>query len=183
MPIEDFYREKLKLEGPLPFQAQPIHYPKKTIITAHNQVEDFLYFLNKGIVEVGFKKGKDERIIDFVFPGQFFSSYSSFLTRKVKGVYLACLTPCEVEAIPHRSVQEAYRVSLQANQFGRILTENAYLQRLRREKDFLLKSAEERYLDLSKKRPEVIKLIPGSRIAKYLGIHPESLSRIRKSII
>jgi hypothetical protein len=87
-----------------------------------------------------------------------------------------------VEAIPYEILQEAYKVSLLANQFGRIITETAFMERVKREKDFLSKSAEERYLELIERRPEVIQLIPGGRIAKYLGIHPESLSRIRKAI-
>ena len=58
-----------------------------------------------------------------------------------------------------------------------------FLARARREKDFLTLSAEERYLALMHKAPEVIQLIPVNKIARYLGIQPESLSRIRKSVI
>jgi hypothetical protein len=57
------------------------------------------------------------------------------------------------------------------------------LSRARREKDFLTLSAEERYRLLLEKDPNVVLQIPGNKIASYLGIKPESLSRIRRSII
>ncbi len=66
-----------------------------------------------------------------------------------------------------------------ANQFGRHVTEHFFIQKLKRENDFLTKSAKEVYLNLISDRPEVIENIPVNKIAKYLGIDPESLSRIR----
>lgn len=182
MSIVNYFRENLKIEGAIPFEPIRMRFQKKSVITDLSQIENYIYFLNQGIVEIGIVRGEEEKILDFAFAGQFFSSYTSFLTRKPSDVYITCLTDCDLEAIHHKSLQEAYKVSLNANQFGRIITENAFMERVRREKDFLSKSAEERYLELIDNRPEVIQLIPGSRIAKYLGIHPESLSRIRKTI-
>jgi len=46
----------------------------------------------------------------------------------------------------------------------------------------LTKSAQERYDELLSKRPDLIRLVPVNKIAKYLGIHPESLSRLRKNL-
>jgi hypothetical protein len=79
--------------------------------------------------------------------------------------------------------QQAYRSSLIANKIGRVLTEHIYMHKTKCEKDFLTKSAQERYAALIFTRPDILKLVPVNKIAKYLGVHPESLSRIRKSII
>ena len=65
---------------------------------------------------------------------------------------------------------------------GRILTERAYMRKAQREKDLLSKTAEERYADLLSTRGEYVAQIPVNKLAKYLGIHPESLSRIRKKL-
>jgi CRP-like cAMP-binding protein len=48
--------------------------------------------------------------------------------------------------------------------------------------DMQLKSGEERYLDLLKKRPGLFQRVPQHFIASYLGLTPESLSRIRKKL-
>lgn len=48
---------------------------------------------------------------------------------------------------------------------------------------FISSSPEERYLDLQEKRPNLFNRIPQHQIASYLGIKPESLSRIKKRLI
>lgn len=48
---------------------------------------------------------------------------------------------------------------------------------------YILSSPEERYLDLLKTRPELLERVPQYQLASYLGVTPESLSRIRKRII
>jgi len=65
---------------------------------------------------------------------------------------------------------------------GRIETEKLYLKKVQREKALLTKTAEERYLSLLNTHPEIIQQISIRDISKYLGIQPESLSRIRKKI-
>jgi len=48
--------------------------------------------------------------------------------------------------------------------------------------NYKISSAEERYLNLMKHRPELIQRVPQYQLASYLGITPESLSRIRKRV-
>lgn len=62
---------------------------------------------------------------------------------------------------------------------GRIILEGAYLNKARREKDFLCKTAEEPYAEMFHTHKAYLSNIPVNK--KYLGIHPESLSRIRTS--
>src|SRR4030095_9524152 len=108
---------------------------------------------------------------------------TSFITQKPSDVQIVALTDCQLQAIQYDDLQSAYKTSFLANKLGRLLTEQIYIRKTQREKDFLTKSAEERYKDLISQRSELIQLIPINKIAKYLGIHPESLSRIRKEII
>ena len=56
-------------------------------------------------------------------------------------------------------------------------------QNQQRTTDFITLSAEKRYLKLMKEQPEIIQNVPIQYIASYIGIKPESLSRIRKKII
>jgi len=49
--------------------------------------------------------------------------------------------------------------------------------------DYKVSSAEERYLKLLKERPELIQRVPQYQLASYLGVQPESLSRIRKRLV
>lgn len=183
MTIAAYIQKTFNTTEQLPFETHVMHFGKKDFITQLGSIEQNIYYLTTGIVEVGMLKEADERIIDFFFPGQFFSAYTSFLTRKPADVFIQCLSDCTVEAMRYDDLTEAYQTSLITNRLGRNLTETVYISRTQREKDFLTKSAEERYVKLLRNRPEIIEQIPVNKVAKYLGIHPESLSRLRKEII
>jgi CRP-like cAMP-binding protein len=167
----------------LPFPITQKHFAKGDLITDYGQVEQCAYFMNEGVVQFSIRHGDEEKIIDFFMTNDFVSSYTSFLLKKPSDVQIIALTDCRAEIIGHAEMTAAYKTSLVANQLGRIVTEGAYLTKVKREKDFLTKTAEERYGQLMREKPELILQIPINKIAKYLGIYPESLSRIRKKII
>ncbi|RAJ29223.1 Crp/Fnr family transcriptional regulator [Pedobacter cryoconitis] len=182
MTLSEYIAEMLSTNETFPFPTVTAVYSKKSVLTSIGQVERNIYFLKEGIIEIGMETEIGNKIIDFCFSNDLVSSYTSFLAQETSDVYLYCLTDCIVEIVPYAQLKEAYKTSLLANQFGRLATEGLYMKRVRKEKDALTKNAEQRYLELIKYRPEVIKEIPVHRIARYLGIHPESLSRLRKSI-
>ena len=185
--IKQFIASKVdsdfNMDGDLPFPTALKTFTKHTILTRYEQVEQKAYFLLSGIVKISMMRHEEEeRILDFFFPGSFFSAYTSFLTRQPSNVEIETLTDIEVEVIDFNDMQKAYQVSLLANKLGRMAAEHYYLLKTKREKDFLTKSATERYQDLVNIRPELVQQIPVHAIAKYLGIKPESLSRIRKEV-
>lgn len=169
-------------EDQLPFSSVPKTIPKGTILTDYGKVERNTYFINSGIVQITLLRDIEEKIIDFFFPESFVCSYTSFILQIPSDVRVSALTDCEVEMISRDDIHMAYNESFFANKMGRILTEQIFIIKSKREKDFLTKSAEERYEELVNRRPDIIQLIPGYKIAQYLGIKPESLSRIRKDI-
>lgn len=156
---------------------------KNEILTHFGEIEHKAYFLISGITESAIEKDGELKIIDFVFPNHFICSYTSFLLQTPSEIQTKAITGCEVEYFLKADLEKAYKHSIVANQFGRYVTEQFFISKLKRENDFLTKSAKEVYLELIKGRPEVLQKIPVNKIAKYLGIHPESLSRIRAEII
>jgi CRP-like cAMP-binding protein len=62
------------------------------------------------------------------------------------------------------------------------MLENALRYKIYRENGFLVENATERYLHFKKKYPEIDSSVSQQHIATYLGIAPESLSRIRKTL-
>ena len=186
MTILEFINFNLKASfknsDALPFKVTKKTFKKGDIITAYGQIERGAYFLTKGLIEITVLKDTDEKIVEFFLPGCFFGSYTSFLTQQPSDVQVSALCHCEVEVINYDELQNAYKTSLIANQLGRLATESIFIINTKREKDFLTKSAQDRYDELLLKRPDLIRLVPVNKIAKYLGIHPESLSRLRKNI-
>lgn len=65
----------------------------------------------------------------------------------------------------------------------RILIEKNVVANQHRLNSMMMLSAEERYLSFIKKYPQIVQRVPQHMIASYLGIKPETLSRIRKQLI
>jgi len=123
-----------------------------------------------------------EKVIDFFFENELVCGFTSFLMQEPTDIQIKALMDCEMEVIKRSDLIRAYDYSLDANKFSRILTEQGYIRKSNREKNLLTKTAEERYVEMFQSRSQYISQIPVNKIAKYLGIHPESLSRIRKKI-
>jgi CRP-like cAMP-binding protein len=187
MTIEAFVKQNLphcwheKLA--LPFDVVQKSFAANHVITDYGHVENKILLLSEGLIQISALKGEEDRILEFVFPDEFFCAYTSFLLQQPSDVQVMTLTKSKVSIVKRDDLVRANEVSLLSNQLSLHIAQQLFLSRARREKDFLTLSAEERYLVLLEKDPEVVKLIPGNKIAKYLGIHAESLSRIKKSII
>lgn len=167
----------------LPIKIYTKKILKKQIVTDFDEVEKYCYFLVSGVAQIGtLTENFEYKIIDFLFPNRFFNVYISFLSQEPSTAQVKTITDCEVEYFTYYDLQKIYETSLFVNQVGRSLTESSFILKYQREVDFLTKSAEERYLDLLSKYSDVLMHVPIKSIALYLGIHPESLSRIRKNI-
>ncbi|WP_350292688.1 cyclic nucleotide-binding domain-containing protein [uncultured Croceitalea sp.] len=166
----------------LPFPIEKALYNKGDIITNYHEIEDSVYFINKGIVELSIKSYMTEKIIDFFFEKEMVASLTSFLIQAESDVRLTALIDCELEMVKYQDLMQAYKHDLSINKFGRKIMEGAYIRKSNREKALLTKTAEEIYAEMFKTHARYISQIPVNKIAKYLGIHPESLSRIRKKI-
>lgn len=163
---------------PLPLEDKA--FKKGEVITNYGQIERKLYFINSGFVQLTMLHNGEERIIEFFFEDSFVCAYTSLLRQEPSDIRVTALCKCQTEVIGYNDLQKAYNHSLVINQIGRVLTEQIYILKTQREKDFLTKTAQERYTDLVAQRPDILKFIPVNKIAKYLGILPESLSRIRR---
>lgn len=175
-------REDVASVHDLPFTVNPMSFKKNTVLTRYDDVEQNVYFINSGIIEVKIRSYTSEKILDFFFSHEAVTCFTSFLMQKPSDAEMTALTDCETEVFTYGGLQKAYKTSLQVNQLGRLLTEHAYLRKAQREKDLLSKTAEERYAEMFELHREYVSQVPVNKIARYLGIHPESLSRIRKKL-
>ncbi|MGO1245714.1 MAG: cyclic nucleotide-binding protein, partial [Sphingobacterium sp.] len=75
-----------------------------------------------------------------------------------------------------------YNTTKVGNLIGRKVAESLYAAKMKRELALLKDSAKERYLDLLRNQPHFYKQIPLKYLASYIGVRPQSLSRIRRQI-
>lgn len=184
MTVLDHIKQEIdtSFDQKLPFPTREISIRKNTILTNFGQTEQNVYFLKEVIVLVEIESQKGNRILDFFFRNSFFASYSSLLLNRPSDVCISAFEDCVLEVIKYKDLKEAYTHSLIANKLGRIETEKLYARKVKREKELLTQTAEQRYASLISSHPEIVQKIPIKDISMYLGIQPESLSRIRKRL-
>jgi CRP-like cAMP-binding protein len=180
--VAEFVKQHFDYNEPLPFEVTKIFIPKNGYVVIEGQEENYLYFLVDGIVEIGMNKNGENYIIEFLMTGQFFTSFIAFISRTPTEVYHLALTNCTIERIHYKDIQKLSPTSLIVNRLMRHTSEQGIMIRIAKEKQLASLSAEEMYLELLKKRPYLLQKISVKRIAKYLNIHPQSLSRIRKVV-
>ncbi|HWV65004.1 Crp/Fnr family transcriptional regulator [Chitinophaga sp.] len=159
---------------------QPVVFPAGEHLSEAGKTANAIYFIEEGIVRVYTIHNGKEISMDFAFPGNFTTAYASFTTRQPAVVNLQAVTPVKGYACYYTDLQQLYHTSHQSERIGRLIAEQQYLRKYNRELSFLQYTAQERYTQLLEEHPEVVQHIPIKQIASYLGIEPESLSRIRK---
>lgn len=157
-------------------------YARNALLLKAGQVENYLSYVESGIIRLYIPKPENDITLGFVFPGNFVSAYDSFLTRAPCRYQVQALTEARLWRISFEDLQQVYAHTRKGNEIGRKSAESLFLIKSRRELSLLNKTAEERYLDLFSQRPELIRHIPLKHIASYIGVTPQALSRIRRRI-
>jgi CRP-like cAMP-binding protein len=152
---------------------------KKDLILKENEQCDFLAFVQEGIFRFYSFNDGVERITAFFFPGDFVTNYRSFLTGKPSEHNIEALTDGVIYRIKLAQLQKLYDKYQTIERLGRLVAENLYLIVAYRLDSFMFQSPAERYNELVKRNSKLLNEIPQYMIAAYLGISPETLSRIR----
>ena len=146
------------------------------------QVCHHLGFLAKGIMRV-YHLANDKEYTSYFNFGErnpFVSSFSSFITRKPSQESIHALEDCDLLVISYEHLQKLYEESFGLQKMGRMIAEYNYTLAMKRIYSLQHFTAQERYNELLVIYPNLVNQVPHHYIASYLGITPESLSRIRK---
>ena len=157
---------------------------KKALFLKAIEIENYISFIESGVVRLFIPKENPEKEITFgfSFKNQFVSAYDSFLTQTPSSYQLQALTETTILSITYEDLQLVYKHTHIGNLIGRLTAERLFLIKSKREQNLLNLSAEERYLKLFKERPELLKEIPLKYISSYIGVTAQALSRIRKRL-
>lgn len=143
---------------------------------------NYVGFIDQGLLSYYYLVDGKKYIRGFFFDNDFISSYTSFLTNEKSKSYIEALENTSITLIHKDKLSQLYQKNSKFQQLGRMFTEHLFMLVSEKYEDLLLKSPEERYLNLIENRSNVIQSIPQYLIASWLGITPEALSRIRKRL-
>lgn len=157
-------------------------FKKGDTILKEGDTENYLSFNIEGISRMFIINANGSDIsLGFAFPNDFICEYSSFILRKPTKYNIECLEDCTMYSISYENLNKAYNISQTGERLGRINAEYFNIYLLERNVSLLTENAEQRYLNLMQKDKKIAQKIALKHIASYLGITPESLSRIRKN--
>jgi CRP-like cAMP-binding protein len=176
MPTED-----LALLMPISIK---LSIKKKANLLVQGDVCKNIYFLTEGFFRMYYIDLEGNEInVRFTQEDNFMVDFQSFLTQKPSHYYWQAMEDSEVLAFAFKDVQRLYASSSSWQKFGRLMAERVYLQLNERVEMLQFMSPEERYSYLLETRPELFNQISQFQMASYLGIKPESLSRLRKRLL
>ena len=152
---------------------------KKDFLLREGQVSNYIYFIEEGFIRSYYIKGNTEVTCWFMGIGDFIISVNSFFLRKPSYESIQAVENSTVHFIHYDELQQLYKEFSEFNAVGRMLTTHYYILSEERLYSMRKQTAEERYIFLINKHPEILQKAPLTQIASYLGIALETLSRIR----
>lgn len=124
-----------------------------------------------------------EHILQFAVEDWWIGDMYSFLSGEPSQLNIDCLEDCTVVQISRTALEELYHKVPAFERYFRIMVQNAFIAGQQRMLSVLKETAKERYLAFLRKYPAIDQRVPDYQVASFLGITPQSLSRIRKSIL
>jgi len=162
--------------------TQTFKLKRKELLLSEGDICKHSYFVSKGCLRYFYSVDGHEHTGQFFFENNWYTDLESFLTGKPSRQNIEALEPTQIITISKDSLESLYTLNPKFERFGRLMTERAFIGIKQRTEMLTNQSAEERYLNLIRERPKVIERIPQHYIASYIGIQPQSLSRIRRKL-
>lgn len=147
------------------------------------EVCDFVLFITKGSLRYYYYNDVVERTGNFFFENAWYTDYESYLTQQPSTLNVEALEKCELLLFYKKELEALAEQHIVFEKLQRKMAERAFLGLKKRNDIFnTFHTPEERYLYLVKEKPLILARVAQHYIASYIGISPQSLSRIRRRI-
>lgn len=163
---------------------ESIQISKNTILEEEGKIPEYLYFIVTGYMRLFYyDENGDEQTTFISQPNSFLASFLCFINQINATENIECVTDCQILRIKHAHLKTLIDQSENFKKFSLIIFQEAITATSIRANDLATLTAEQRYKKLIEKQSEIVNNLPVQYIASYLGIKPQSLSRIRKQIL
>lgn len=162
-----------------------IEIPAKTILLKEGEVSKKLFLIEKGCIRVWFNNNGRDITFQFFFENNTVSSIESFRKEFPSPVVIETIEPSVVWWIhkndADRIISEINEIPELRNKFINALFERTF-DYMKHFFSFIKDTPMQRYVNLVKEKPQIVKRIPQHYIASYLGVSSVHLSRIKNKI-
>ena len=157
-------------------------YKKGSVILENGKTENELRFLDNGIIREYYATNDKEKNINFYTEPIFITDFSSFTNSTSTKKYQEALSDVDLRVLSKDKFLEFTNQYNCGKLFIETIFQRIVVNKENEEFNHFVNTAEALYLDIMKTKPNWLLHIPQYHIASYLGITPETLSRIRKRI-
>ncbi|MFT3935676.1 MAG: Crp/Fnr family transcriptional regulator [Chitinophagaceae bacterium] len=142
-----------------------------------------LAFINNGLVCYFVNNDAAEVVHNFAIENEFICNYDSLINKTISHKNIMALETTELLCISVDKLQQLYDKLSNGEKFGRLLMEDVYTDAIKHIISFYTHSPQQRYNAFVESRKELLQRVPQYYIASYIGIKPQSLSRIRRKLL
>lgn len=160
-------------------QLKQKNLTKKQHLVQEGSVCNFIGFVSSGALRSYIKNNDGEFNNDFYFDNDFVSAYTSFLTQQPTNCNIEALIDSTIYYISYGKLNDLIARDNAFLKLSKYISDTYFIRKCKRETSFLKNSAAERLEGLSSLYPGIEQRVSQYHIASYLGVKPESLSRIK----
>jgi CRP-like cAMP-binding protein len=157
--------------------------PKGGFFLRAGEVSRKIGFVVEGVFHNFRSRDGQEHTFYFAREQEFIGDYSSFLPARPAEHAIQALEPARLLTISYDNLQRLYQEVREGERFGRLVAEALFVDVLRQLTSFYEETPEERYARFVHTYPDLQQRVPQYYIASYVGVKPQSLSRIRSRAI
>ncbi|MCA6362283.1 MAG: Crp/Fnr family transcriptional regulator [Bacteroidetes bacterium] len=175
-PLSD--EDRLVLEK----EIEVKHFPKGTVLLREGEIARECYFVLSGCIREYQLINGEEKTTAFFTEGEAAASLISFSQQLPASHFFVCEEDTTATAGGPGSEEQFLARHPKFAEVIRIMLEQSFGKMKDNFARFITSSPEQRYLQLLEQRPGLLQRVPQHQLASYIGVTPESLSRIRKRI-
>lgn len=186
----ELFFQKFKEKVPLNEQEEehiksyltPKKIRKKQYLLQEGDICKSLAFVEKGMLREYLVDDAGEHIIQFAIEGWTIADLLSFLTSEPATYNIDAIEDSELVIISKSAHEELLLKEPKYETYMRLLMTNAYVALQKRLTSFISSPVEDQYTSFTRMYPNIVQRVPQHMIASYMGLTPETLSRVRKKL-
>lgn len=156
---------------------------KRELIDRPSYLCKYRNYIEKGAFRSYFidNEGK-EHTVQIAFEDHFTSDFYSYITQTPATLFVEALENSIIMQMTYDDIEGLCKEIHALSEYFRNTTERAFAFSRKRALSNLSLTAEERFLELEQRYPNIVNRVPQKVIASYLGITPEFMSKIKKNL-